>query len=153
MQKMLSTKKKFWSTVRSHQSDKDKIFQKGYFHRRGKIITEDTESAEILNELLSNAVKNLKVADSALQIHWLIKFLIVLSFIIFIHSCTNKQKYKKYNTLLYVNRYTILKKTYILKNQALKKKYPAGAYLFKVNKGNVISEINVLNVNRSMFAE
>lgn len=106
-----------------------------------------------MNEFLSNAVKNLKVSDSALQIHWLIKFLIVLSFIIFIHSCTNKQKYKKYNTLLYVNRYTILKKTYILKNQALKKKYPAGAYLFKVNKGNVISEINVLNVNRSMFAE
>lgn len=44
-----------FSSIRQH-----KIFRKGYFSGRGKIIILDTENAEILNEFFFNAGKNLK---------------------------------------------------------------------------------------------
>ena len=63
----------------------NKIFRKGCFSGRGKIITLGTENPEILDEFTENAEilngffpmqeRTSKFQDSVLQIHWFIIFL------------------------------------------------------------------------------
>ena len=57
----LTDSKNFWKTVKPFLSDKSINSDKIHLIENGEIINSESETAEVLNNFLSNIVKNLKV--------------------------------------------------------------------------------------------
>ena len=55
--------KKFWNTVKPFLSDKSINSDEFHLNENGELINSKPKTAEVLNELFSNIVKNLKISE------------------------------------------------------------------------------------------
>ena len=62
-EKEITYNKNFWKTIKPLLSDKSLNSDKIHFNKNGELINSESKTAKVLNELLSNIVKNLEIPE------------------------------------------------------------------------------------------